>query len=577
MNAHAELSTRKLLSEVALGSSPADTVISNGRVFNAFTGEFIEGQSIWIKSGMIAYVGPDQQPEKTQQTNFIDASGMVVLPGLVEAHTHILSSRYGIEEFVRNVIPCGVTTVVSEALEFCEIIGKEGLECVLQGFRNQPIRLYCTFPPICGLTPEEELFAIKGAAVAPLLEDPLCLGIGEVYWSNLLLKGPQRDRLMDLISLSLDRGKTVEGHTAGASGKKLQAYSCLGISSCHEPISEQEVLERLRLGFWVLLREGYIRKELDAVKDIFQKKIDFRRLAIATDGVDPEGFLDQGYLDGSLRKALRIGVPPSLAYQMVTLNPAEHFHLDPLVGSIAPGKMADIVISPSPEEFSPRLVMCDGKVLFRDGRNWVEPAKVLFPNRAFCSVHVANSALPLLPTTGKARAIELITRLVTREKIVDLNDGDEFKKLNLVCALDRTEGNKLFMGYLYGFGLETGAYGTTMCWDTRDLIAVGCDRTSMQTVLERLKIIGGGGVFAVGTQIVAEFPAPVCGIVSLQPMKTIRNQTRSLDAALHLRGVPWETPILTVDTLGTAAIPHFRINHDGYVNLKDRRVLPVEL
>jgi adenine deaminase len=502
---------------------------------------------------------------------------MVLLPGLIEAHTHVFSSRYGIEEFVRHVIPCGVTTVITEAVEFYEIVGKEGLDYVLKGLSNQPIRLYCTFPPMCGLTPSEEIYALKGADIAPRLEDPLCLGIGEIYWSNLLLEGRQGERLRELVSLALDKGKVVEGHTAGASAKKLQAYTCFGVSSCHEPIAEEEVLERLRLGFWVLIREGYIRKELDCVKGIFQRDIDFRRLALVTDGVDPEGFLESGYLDGSLRKALKLGAPPKVAYQMVTLNPAEHFHLDHLIGSLAPGKMADILISPSPEEFSPRLVMCNGKILFRDGRTLAEPEKVFFPDHMFHSVKVQNPVFPVLPVIGKVRTIELVTRLVTREKIVDLDSSEELKDLNMVCALDRTEGDRKFMGYLKGFGLKEGAYGTTMCWDTRDLIVVGCDHQSIKTAIERLRIIGGGGVFAVGERIVAEFSAPVCGIASLKPMKTIRDQTRRLDESLRERGVPWETPILTVDTLGTAAIPHFRINHDGYVNLKDRRILPVEL
>src|SRR5512147_1013707 len=176
MQAYANLDRRKIISEVALGNNPPDTVIANGRLFNAFTGEFVDRQSVWIKDGMIAYAGPDQHAAPGQKTEFIDASGMVLLPGLIDAHTHILSSRYGIEEFVRHVIPCGVTTVVTEAVEFIEIVGKEGFDCVLNGLRNQPIRMYCTFPPMCGLTPSEEIYALNVSDVEPRLSDPLCLG-----------------------------------------------------------------------------------------------------------------------------------------------------------------------------------------------------------------------------------------------------------------------------------------------------------------------------------------------------------------------------------------------------------------
>jgi adenine deaminase len=577
MRAYANQAERKIISDVALGNLAPDIVITNGKLFNVFTGEFIDRQSVWIKGNMIAYAGPEQHFLRENKTRIIDADGMVILPGLIDGHTHVLGSRHGIEEFVRHVIPCGVTTVITEAIEFTTIVGRDGLDCVLKGLENQPIRVYCTFPPLCGLTPTEEVNALKGGDILPRLKDPLCLGIGEVYWSNLLLEGKQGERLRELTSAALELGQVVEGHTAGASGRKLQAYTCYGVTSCHEPISEEQVLERLRLGYWVLIREGYIRKELDGIKGLFKRDIDFRRAALCTDGVDPAGFLRDGYLDAALRRAIELGAAPSVAYQMVTLNVAEHFGLDHLIGSVAPGKLADVVMIPSPTEFSPRMVMCDGKILFMDGRRLAEPEKVFFPDHMLKTVNIAEYFFPPLPVKGKVRAMELVSRLVTKEGIVDLDTPDNGRDLNMIFALDRLGSGKCFIGYLKGFGLCEGAYGTTMSWDTPDLIAVGCDYGSLETVIERLKEISGGAVMAVGKEIVAEFAAPLCGVASLKPMEAIRDETQKLDRALNDRGVSWETPILTVDTFGTAAIPHLRINHEGYINIKDRSTLPVEV
>jgi adenine deaminase len=577
MRAYANQAERKIISDVALGNLAPDIVITNGKLFNVFTGEFIDRQSVWIKGNMIAYAGPEQHFLRENKTRIIDADGMVILPGLIDGHTHVLGSRHGIEEFVRHVIPCGVTTVITEAIEFTTIVGRDGLDYVLKGLENQPIRVYCTFPPLCGLTPTEEVNALKGGDILPRLKDPLCLGIGEVYWSNLLLEGKQGERLRELTSAALELGQVVEGHTAGASGRKLQAYTCYGVTSCHEPISEEQVLERLRLGYWVLIREGYIRKELDGIKGLFKRDIDFRRAALCTDGVDPAGFLRDGYLDAALRRAIELGAAPSVAYQMVTLNVAEHFGLDHLIGSVAPGKLADVVMIPSPTEFSPRMVMCDGKVLFMDGRRLAEPEKVFFPDHMLKTVNIAEYFFPPLPVKGKVRAMELVSRLVTKEGIVDLDTPDNGRDLNMIFALDRLGSGKCFIGYLKGFGLCEGAYGTTMSWDTPDLIAVGCDYGSLETVIERLKEISGGAVMAVGKEIVAEFAAPLCGVASLKPMEAIRDETQKLDRALNDRGVSWETPILTVDTFGTAAIPHLRINHEGYINIKDRSTLPVEV
>lgn len=572
-----DLEKRKKLSEVALGNIAPDTMIANATVFNVFTGEFIKQQSIWVKDGMIAYVGPDHDPSKGEKTLVIDADGMVLLPGLIDGHTHAICNRVGIEEFTKHVIPGGTTTVVTETMEFAPIVGKDGIEYVARGLERQPIRFYYTVPAMCGLTPSEEINAPTNEELLPLLKDPRCLGVGEIYWGNIFLEGRQGERVRELVSIALGLGKTIEGHTAGARGRKLQAYACFGVTSCHEPINEDEVLERLRLGYSVMIREGSVRKELDGVKDIFRKKVDLRRLILVTDGVDPDGFLEEGYLDAVLKRALKLGVSPAIAYQMVTINVADHFRLDHLIGSLSPGKMADIVIIPSPDEFSPRLVMCDGKIIYRDGKSMVEPQKVFFPEYMFDTVRIPGYILPCLPGKGKVRVMELVTRLVTQEKMIGLEIPDESEDAILILAIDRLGSGKAFTGLLKGFGLQKGAYGSTMCWDTTDMIVVGCDTRSMETVIERLKEMGGGGVYAVGGEVVAAFPAPLCGMVSLKSMGVVREELRQVEESLRKNGVPWEKPMLTVDTLGTPAIPHLRITHDGYVRLRDQKILPLEI
>jgi len=193
-----ELKKRKILSDVALGNVPPDTIVTNGTLFNVFTREFIKDQSIWVKDGVIAYVGPDHDPAKGEDTVVIDADGMVLLPGLIEGHTHAVSNRYGIEEFVKHLIPTGVTTVVTETIELATFVGKDGIEYPVKGLMGQPIRFYYTLAPLCGLTPSEEIKAPTNEELLPLLKDPKCLGIGEIYWSNLFLEGKQGERVREL-------------------------------------------------------------------------------------------------------------------------------------------------------------------------------------------------------------------------------------------------------------------------------------------------------------------------------------------------------------------------------------------
>jgi adenine deaminase len=553
-----------------------DTVFTNSTLFNPFTREFIKGQTLWVKEGTIAYVGRASDFPKSEKAVTIDADGMVLLPGLIDGHTHTLSHRYSVEEFIKYAIPSGVTTVITETIELATIAGKEGIEYFAKGLEGQPIRLFYTVAPLCGLTPAEEVIAPTPEEFASILKDPRCLGIGEIYWGNLFLEGRQSERLKELISAALEMKKVVEGHTAGAKGEKLQAYTRFGISSCHEPITEKEVLERLRLGYWIMIREGGIRKELEGVKGIFKKKIDFRRLALATDGVDPEGFFTEGYLDASLRSMLKLGVPPKLAYQMVTINVAEHFRLDPLLGSLSPGKMADLLIIPSPKDFSPQLVMCDGKIIYKDGKSLAEPRKIFFPETMFNTVRIKDCRFPPVPKKGKVRVMELVTRLVTQERIVDLEDPEESSDVVMVFVINRLGSGKAFMGLLKGFGLQRGAYGTTTSWDMPDMIVVGCDTQSMETVIGRLEEIGGGCAYAIGEEIIAQLPAPLCGVISLEPMERVRDEVRRLEESLRKNGVKWEKPILTVDTFGTPAIPSLRITNHGYVRLKDREILSLE-
>jgi adenine deaminase len=570
-----EARKRKILSEVALGSIAPDTVLTHGAVFNSFTGEFIKDQSIWIKHGRIAYVGPDHDPPRNSRTELIDADGMVLLPGLIEGHTHL--NRSGIEEFIKHVIPGGVTTVVMETMELGMIFGKKGIEYFIKGLEKQPIRFYYTLAALCGLTLSTEVKAPGNQELLPLLKDPNCLGIGEIYWGNAFSRGKQGRRVRELASLGVESGKRVEGHGAGAAGRKLQAYTCLGPSSDHEPTTKEEVLERLRLGHWVMIREGSVRKELPGVKDIFKERIDFRRLILTTDGVDPVSFIEEGYLEAALRRALKLGVPPALAYQMVTINVAEHFHLDHLIGSLSPGKMADLVMIPAPDEFSPQLVMCNGKVILKEGEATVAPRKATFPKYMFHSIKFPQNPIPSPRRKGKVRVIELVTDLVTKEGIVDLENPGESKDLLMLLAIDRVAQKGAFMGFLKGFGLQSGAYGSTMFWDSVDTIVVGSDLPSMETVLARLKEIGGGAVYAIGKERVAEFRASLGGVYSQKPMEVLRDEMKHLEGELKRNGVRWEKPMLTIDILGTPAIPHLRITHQGYVRLRDRQVLGVEV
>jgi adenine deaminase len=408
--------------------------------------------------------------------------------------------------------------------------------------------------------------------------------VGEIYWGSLLRDDAQGARLRELAQAALARGKAVEGHSAGASGGRLQAYTALGPSSCHEAIDEAQARERLAAGLYLMVREGGVRQELAVLRDMLAGAADSHRLVLVTDSVDPAGLLERGYLDVAVRHALSMGLAPELVYRMVTLNVAEHFRIDHLVGSLAPGRWADLVLIPAPGCFRPRLVMCRGREVYREGRVSAEPVQVSLPAAAHRGVRPRLGPRgPLgtlgLPRLGRARVIELVSRLVTREAVIEL-DGmeggpDPVADVLLAVTVDRSGSGEGFLGLLKGYGLRRGACVTSITWDTTDCVGVAADRLSLRTAFRRLEEIGGGAVFAVGDEVVAELAAPVYGLISPRPLPVVVEQLAALERALSENGVPWERPLLSLDTLTTAAIPHLRLCSTGYVRLRDGAVLPL--
>jgi adenine deaminase len=570
---------RDALIRVALGEQPPDTVVANATVFEAVTGEFLSNRSLWVKDGRIARVAASSEPPPSG-AEVLDVSGLTLVPGLIDGHTHL--TRLFVPEFVRALLPTGVTSCVIETMEYGVTHGVSGIRPFIEALRGQPLRFFYLAPALCGLTEEEEPAPLSPTELDELLADPLCLGLGESYWSNALLPGPQGVRVREFIARTLAAGKVAEGHTAGARGARLDAYTALGVSSCHEPISVEEALEVYRRGLFVMLREGGIRRDLETMRPLFDMPLDFRRFALVTDSFDPERPATWGCLDEVVRKALDLGIPPYVVYRMASTNVAEHFRLENCLGHLAPGRWADLVAIPAPDVFRPVFVMVGGKLVFDRGRVLATPRAVSVAPALLHTLGVDPSRAlalagppPSLPATGTVRVVEHVTNLVTREAVLTWEEA-AVSDLVPVLALERTRGEQAFWGFLKGFGLREGAYATTMSWDSPDLLVVGRDESSVRTALCRLVENAGGSVFARGTEIVAELKAPICAIASLEPAEEVRGDLRNLASAMKDSGVSWENPLLAVDTLTTSAIPHLRVTHRGYVRLRDRALLTVE-
>lgn len=565
------------LMRVALAREVADLAVVNGRLLNVYTGEVLDQMAVCAKGPWIAYIGADTTDKIGPQTTIIDAAGKMVIPGLIDGHTH-LAWLGGIAAALEPLMAGGTTALVTESLEVYPVAGLAGINDFLGALSDQPIKIFATAPFMASISRAAQ--GIDPADLNDLLSRPEIVGLGESYW-QAVVQNPEL--ASNTLEAALSSGKTLEGHTAGARGNKLAAYLAAGISSCHEPTTAADALERLRLGLHVMLREGSIRRDLDALASIKDAGIDPRRLILVTDGLSPLDLIEKGGMDFVVRKAIERGFDPIVAVQMATLNVAEHFRLDGLIGGIAPGRSADMLIVPDLKAFRPEIVISNGKVIAAHGRVRVEPRRPRYLPASLSSVLLPEDVTLadfqiMAPGAGsvKVRVIEMVTDLVTAESHLDLQpvdnrlDADPERGLIKVAAIDRTHfPGKRFVGLLKGFGLKTGAMACSAAWDTSDIIVAGTTDGDMAAAVNRIRELQGGAVVAENGAIAAELPLPVFGLMSEESLERVAKKLAGVNAAANRLGCPFPDPLLTLVTLTGAAIPYLRICEEGLVNLKN--------
>ena len=572
----------KTAMNVALGKEKADLAIIDANVLNVYTGEFLDKHSVSVKGRHIVYVGDNAGHTVGPETIVIDAKGKTLIPGLIEGHTH-LAWLFNISEFLRYAMKGGTTTIITESMEAFAVMGYEGVLEFLASLENQPVKILSTAPAMISVS--HAAFGVPREIIRKLMSRKDIVGIGESYWQAVF---QEPDKILPCFEEALLAGKTLEGHSAGAKGNKLTGYAALGISSCHEPITAREVIERLRLGIYVMVREGSIRRDLETISEIKDSGISLRRLALATDGVQPEDLMEKGYMEFVVQKAIDSGFDPIAAVQMATLNVAEHFHLDAHIGGIAPGKYADMLIIPDPRKIEAEYVISNGHIICHEGNLLVSPRQHVFSEQSRNTVNLPvkfrASDFCICPeitaSSLEVRVIEMKTDLVTKETkhSLPVTEGeirsDMTRDILKIAAIDRRiHPGKIFTGLIKGFGMKAGAIASSAAWDTSDIIVVGADDSDMAAAVNRIYDLQGGAVLCVNGSIIEEIPMPVMGIISDLPMETLVQKIKSIRKTLSELGCLFPDPLLTLVALTGAAIPYLRICEEGLVNLKDGKTL----
>ncbi|MFO7986879.1 MAG: adenine deaminase C-terminal domain-containing protein [Desulfatiglandaceae bacterium] len=572
------------LVDTALGRRAADLVVQNGDLMDVYTGRMLPGRSIAITDGWIAYVGSDAEHTVGPETRVIDAGGRVVCPGFMDAHTHLIN-YFNMPEFLSYAIPSGVTTLVTELECYGFILGAEGVRIFLDQIESSPIKIYALVPPMISLSPAVRPLMIRPEQLAGLFEDPRVMGLGESFWQGTILTPDQR--VLDLISETRKHRKSVQGHAAGAFDQKLAAYAAIGVESCHEAISTEDVLNRLEMGLYAMIREGDIRRDLEIILPL-RDKIDFRRVILVTDGTNPGLLMQNGYLQDVVQKAIDLGVEPMDAIRMVTLNPAEHLGLDTLTGGIAPARYGDLLILPDARTMKPQWVISKGRVVARDGQVTVTLPAAQYPEQLMNTVRadpVSSGDLrisqSLADADGKVRTLDIQPGgLVAREgrarpKVVsgDLA-ADPENDLLKIFFMERLSGQgDSFTGFVRGWGQKQGAVATTLCWDAGGIMGIGENDADLTAAVNHLIDIQGGTAVFVDGDLILEIPLSVGGYVSPLNMAELVERLSRFQKRITSLGTRLDFAHLALSVLTTPAIPFIRMTEKGYYRFRESDVV----
>jgi adenine deaminase len=573
------LTLRRLL-QTAKGELAPDVVIRGARVVNVFTNRIDENVSILVKDGYIASVedGGGQPSNKASHT--IDADGLYLCPGFIDSHTH-LDSMLPFYELVPYAIRGGTTTVISECAIVAQSCGIAALHSFIDSTRGYPLRCYFLAP---GLTPTfptlERAKGISFRDFSNVLKRDDFLGIGEAYWTRLI-EGD--DRVLKQAALAISLRKTLEGHSAGARGSKLIQYITTGITSCHESTTAEEAMEKLRSGIYVMLREGWVRKELKELSALKETKVDERRLILASDVFDPVMLVEEGYMDVIVRTAISFGFSPMQALKMATINPADYYGLRHL-GAIAPLRYADILFLDDLAKVSVKKVMANGQMVYDSGKFLPEIKPYRYPATMKKTITAAKLReedfhIKARAANNRVRIMEIVNPTITKELVVTLGtaagrlEKDLANDIIPAAVIHRNDKKKMGKGFIRGTHIKEGAFATTVIWDTSNILVLGSSERDMTVAVNRLIEIQGGMVIVRKGRVIYEFPMPVYGVIPPYGIEEIKNKITALDEKVNEIGSAFDRPFLTLQTIPFTGLPHLRITDRGLADIKKRKLV----
>jgi adenine deaminase len=554
---------------VARGDEPADLVVRGGRVLSVFTREWLE-VDVAVADGFIAGLG-DYEGRET-----LDATGRWVVPGFIDAHMHLESSKLLVDEFARLVLPLGTTAVVADPHEIANVLGTDGVHWLLDAADEVPLDVFVMASSCVPASDfESPRRALSTGDLEGLLRRRRVIGLAEMMNFPGVIRGDERE----LAKLELDGAAHVDGHAPGVLGKQLNAYAAAGIRSDHEAYTAEEGRQRLRAGMWLLIREASAARNLEALLPVV-REFGSSRIAFCTDDREPEHIVDEGHINSMVRAAVAQGIAPEDAIAMASHNGAVWHGLAHL-GAVAPGYQADLLVLPDLESFQPDVVLKRGRPVAEVHRpevpEWVKHTVRIAPTTP------EDFALP--SNGGRARVIGVIPDQIVTEALVEeptTRDGqavaDADRDLAKIAVVERHLGTgRIGVGLVRGFALRAGALASTIAHDAHNIVVVGMSDDDMQLAVERLTALGGGIIVVADGEVKAELPLPVAGLLADLPLDEVVAASRACVEAARQLGCTLPSPFQSMAFLALSVIPSLKLTDRGLVDVDAFELVPFEV
>ncbi|MBF9029487.1 amidohydrolase family protein [Rhodobacterales bacterium HKCCE3408] len=568
----------------AAGRKPADLVITNARIVNVHTREILDGWAVAVTSGRFAYVGPDAAHCIGEATDLVDAGGKFLIPGLCDGHMHIESGMLTPAEFARAVIPHGTTTMFTDPHEIANVLGLHGVRLMHDEAMMQPVNIYTQMPSCAPSAPGLETTGheLGPGDVAAAMTWPGIIGLGEMMNFPGVIAGDTK--MLAEMEETAKAHKTIGGHYASPDlGPAFAAYAAGGPADDHEGTQESDAIARMRAGMRAMLRLGSAWYDVKAqITAVTERGLDPRNMILCTDDCHSGTLVNDGHMNRVYRHAVGCGAEPLVALQMCTINTATHFGLERELGSIAPGRRADMILTSDLEALPVERVWARGVLVAEDGEIRVDCPHLDWPDAARNTVRLGRDltaadfeiAAPEGANAVTAKVIGVVenqaptkaltAELPVRDGVVEGQDG--------VCQIALVERHRgtggVVNGFVSGFGYEGRvAVASTVAHDSHHMIVVGTDRESMAAAAMRLAEVGGGiTVFRDGEEL-ALVELPIAGLMSDSPAAEVAAKAQAMVEAMRACGCTLNNAYMQHSLLALVVIPELRISDLGLVDV----------